>query len=286
METKVNYAMVGLFVIILGIMIIIIPLWLSSGLSNKVYHVYAVYINESVAGLSQGSTVKYNGVDVGAVKSISLNTKNPQEVIILLNIEEGTPITTATRATVMIQGLTGVGYVSLSGGAPNAPPLVAAANQPYPVILSKPSFFLRLDSIATKLTDNLDKLSTHMDQVLSPANQKAFSDTLANLDRVTTMLANNSASMNNSLQSANVVLKNTATASQQFPLIIKNIQSTELQLNQLMTQWNYLSRSVSGNTLPRVDDVLGNLQSLSQSVKQNPSVLIRGQANRPLGPGE
>lgn len=286
METKVNYAMVGLFVIILGVMIIVIPLWLSSGLSNKVYHVYAVYINESVAGLNQGSEVKYNGVSVGTVKSVSLNASNPQQVIILLNIEEGTPITTLTRATVMVQGLTGVGYVSLTGGSPTAPPLVAGPHQQYPVIQSKPSFFLRLDSIATKLADNLDKLSTHLDQALNQQNQKAFANTLANLDRITTTLANNSEKLNSSIQSADVVLKNTAVASQQFPLIIKNIQSTETQLNQLVLQWGYLSQSVNSTTIPKVNDVLGNLQSLSQSVKQNPSILIRGQQNRPLGPGE
>lgn len=272
METKVNYAMVGLFVIILGVMAIVIPLWLSSGLSNNVYHIYAVYINESVAGLSQGSAVKYNGVDVGTVKSISLNKRDSQQVIILLNIEEGTPITTATRATVMIQGLTGVGYVSLTGGAPHAPPLVAGPHQQYPVIQSKPSFFLRLDSIATKLADNIDKLSTHLDQALNQQNQKAFANTLANLDRITTTLANNSEKLNSSIQSADVVLKNSAIASQQF--------------NQLVLQWGYLSQAVNSSTLPKVNDVLGNLQSFSQSVKQNPSILIRGQQNRPLGPGE
>lgn len=286
METKVNYAMVGLFVIILGVMIIIIPIWLTSGISNKVYHTYSVYFNESVAGLTEGSTVKYNGVDVGNVKKIVLDLKNPQQVDILLNIQEGTPITTATRATVMIQGLTGVGYVSLSGGALNAPPLVATADQPYPVIKSIPSFFLRLDSIATKLADNIDKLSLNLDQLLNPVNQKAVTDTLVNLDKITTTFASNSAKLNNTIQSADIVLKNTAMASQQFPIVIQNVQSSAAQFNQLVQQWNYLSESLSGTTLPKVNNVIDNLQTLTKNVKQNPSILLRGQAAPPPGPGE
>lgn len=286
METKVNYAMVGLFVIILGVMIIIIPLWLTSGISNKIYHTYVVYFNESVAGLTEGSSVKYNGVDVGNVQKIILDLKNPQQVDILLNIQEGTPITTATRATVMIQGLTGVGYISLSGGAPNALPLVATANQPYPVIKSIPSFFLRLDSIATKLADNIDKLSLHLDQLLNPVNQKAVTDTLVNLDKITTTFASNSAKLNNTIQSADIVLKNTAMASQQFPIVIQNVQSSAAQFDQLIQQWNYLSESLSGTTLPKVNNVIDNLQTLTKNVKQNPSILLRGQAVPPPGPGE
>lgn len=286
METKVNYAMVGLFVIILGLMIIVIPLWLSSGITNKVYHTYAVYMNESVAGLSVGLAVKYNGVDVGSVKSIELNLQNPQQVDILLNIQEGTPITIATRATVMIQGLTGVGYVSLSGGYPNALPLVAAANQPYPVIKSKPSFFLRLDSVATKLADNIDKLSNSLNQLLNPANQKSVADTLANLDKITTTFANNSAKLNSSLQSADIALKNTALASQQFPIVIQNIHTSTEQLNQLIQQWGYLSQTINGTTLPKINSVVDNLQTFTKNVKQHPSILLRGQAPSAPGPGE
>ena len=286
METKVNYAMVGLFVIIFGLMIIIIPLWLSSGISSTVYNTYAVFMKESVAGLSQGSTVKYNGVDVGSVKSIQLDHLNTEQVDILLNIAEGTPITTATRATVMVQGLTGVGYVSLSGGKPNSPILVAAPGQPYPVIQSVPSFFLRLDSIATKLADNLDVLSKRLEQLLSPTNQQAITNSLVNLDKITTNLASNSAKLNNSIDSANIVLKNTAAASQQFPLVIKNVQTGTQQMDQMIQQWNYLGASLSGTTLPKINEVVGNLQSLTQTVKQNPSVLLRGQASPPPGPGE
>ena len=54
------------------------------GYSTKHYRMYAVYINESVSGLSVDAAVKYNGVDVGTVKSIQIDAENPQLVFILL----------------------------------------------------------------------------------------------------------------------------------------------------------------------------------------------------------
>lgn len=279
METKVNYGIVGLFVLILGAAIIIIPLWLSSSLSNKHYVIYAVHMYESVSGLSPNAPVKYNGVDVGTVKSIALNIKNPQEVDILLNIIEGTPITTATTATLSVQGLTGVANIELKGSDPKARPLVAKPNQPYPLIQSSPSFMAHL-------IDTINHVSDELSRLLNPANQRAIRNSLANIDRITSVFATNAAQLNSSIQSANIALHNTAVASQQFPIVVNNIKNDAEQFDQLVQQWNSLSSSLSNTTLPKVNDVLGNLQSFSQSVKQNPSVLIRGQQNRPLGPGE
>ncbi len=56
-------------------------------------------MHESVAGLGVNSAVKYNGVNVGSVKKTSLNNQNPEQVRLLLQIEEHTPITEGTTAT-------------------------------------------------------------------------------------------------------------------------------------------------------------------------------------------
>ena len=99
METKGYYAAVGFFVIVFLSIGLIIGLWLSVGVSTKSYNYYRIYIKESVAGLSVSAPVKYNGVDVGTVKKMALNPQNPNQVEILVAVEENTPITTATRAT-------------------------------------------------------------------------------------------------------------------------------------------------------------------------------------------
>ena len=113
METKVNYTVVGVVVIIFTVLFFTFTIWLSVGLEDIHYDKYAVYMNESVAGLAEKSSVKYNGVDVGFVASIELQQKDPSQVFLLLKVRQGTPITVETHAQLRSQGLTGIDYLEL-----------------------------------------------------------------------------------------------------------------------------------------------------------------------------
>ena len=86
MEPKVNYAVVGAFVVLLGVTILGAILWLGKTDYRGIYDRYYVYTRESVAGLSVDSTVKYRGVDVGRVKEVILNPENAEEVRVTLDI--------------------------------------------------------------------------------------------------------------------------------------------------------------------------------------------------------
>ena len=54
MEPKVNYLLVGLFVVVLGAASLAVVLWLSKGDYRGVYDRYYTYMRESVSGLSVG----------------------------------------------------------------------------------------------------------------------------------------------------------------------------------------------------------------------------------------
>ena len=99
MESKTNYTIVGVVVLILMAGLLSTGLWLSVGFNQKSYTNYTVYLHEAAAGLSEDAPVKFNGVQVGSVKEIKLNKNDPRQVEITLSIEEGTPITTSTSAT-------------------------------------------------------------------------------------------------------------------------------------------------------------------------------------------
>ena len=125
METNVNYTLVGAFVIILLASIIFVIIWLSSGLSLAQYSTYMIYMQESVAGLNVDAPVEYNGVDVGLVKEIELNRKNPQLVELTLGIKSNTPITMGTEAMLATRGITGITYIALKDKSADLRPLVA-----------------------------------------------------------------------------------------------------------------------------------------------------------------
>ena len=90
MDPRVNYTLVGLFVMGLGGALAVAIIWLSRGTEDKVYQTYVAYVYESVAGLNPRAPVKYRGVEVGQVRRISLDKNNPERVRLVLDIEKGT----------------------------------------------------------------------------------------------------------------------------------------------------------------------------------------------------
>ena len=133
MESKFNYTIVGLFVVVLFTGFIGVSFWLSTEGTIKRHVYYSIYVTESVSGLSKQSPVKFNGVDVGYVKDIEINQNNLQEVQIIVSVEADVPINQGTVAVLSSQGLTGIMYVELEAKAPSAPPIKLIAGQPHPI---------------------------------------------------------------------------------------------------------------------------------------------------------
>lgn len=272
MDSKVNYTVVGLFVIFLTAAIIFSIIWLSVGFYTKDYNTYEVYMNESVAGLNIDAPVRFNGVEIGKVKAINLHPENPQIVCILLDIIQGTPISVSTVAVLSTQGLTGVAYIDLLVKGLDKRPLLRLPGQKYPIIRSSPSLFLRIDQAITEITNDFNNISESLTSLLDVENRRTVKSTLKNLDRITGELAGKSKEIRS-------IIDNTATATKKLPHLFQSGQTTFGTIN---TQ-----------TLPKVNDILmgvqgvtNNLLDTSQTIKQNPAVLLRGQEPRPLGPGE
>ena len=87
MEEKVNFTIVGVFVLVLFSALIGGVLWLSSGKSYRTeYVLYRTYMNESVSGLNINAPVRYRGVEVGRVQQITLAPDNVEQVQVTLGI--------------------------------------------------------------------------------------------------------------------------------------------------------------------------------------------------------
>jgi len=296
LESKVNYTVVGLFVVLLGAALIFATFWLSNARRSQPYQTYIVIMHEAVSGLSTQAAVKFNGVQVGYIKSIALNPENPQEVRLILEIEQGTPITESTVAVLMAQGITGITYIGLKAKTARAPLLTAKPGQRYPVIPSVPSFLVQLDTVLQDVTTNLKALSKNFSGVFSQDNRLALSNTLNNIDKVTATLAKNSHQIDLSVKSASRLLHNTAVASEDFPEVIKELRSTLATVQDMTTRVAQTSDQVRNfseqampstvETLNRLRSVTVNLQQITREIARNPSVIVRGRALPPPGPGE
>lgn len=300
MDTKVNYTVVGLFVVLLTAALIGTIFWLSATRHTKTYAVYSVYMDEAVSGLSLQSPVKFNGVNVGFVKAMALSIKHPQQVHLLLDIEQGTPVTTSTVATLMAQGVTGLTYIGLENKSANAPPLKPKKKPPYPTIKSEPSLLMQLDDALREVTSNIKTLTTSVSQVFNQQNREHMGEILANTAEFTQTLANNSADLDSAIQSAERVLQNASNASNQFPQVMVQLRATlaslkgaSQQVKSTMGKAQTTIQAFNSQALPSAEDaidkmnsVLSDLKQVSSQLKQNPSAAVRGRLPPPPGPGE
>ena len=306
METRVQYVLVGLFVILLGGAGIAISLWLAFGDVTEHYRTYRVYMDESVTGLYVDAPVRYRGVEVGKVKRIELDPTNPQRVILTLAIREGVPIHQDTYAELRAQGLTGIASIELAGGSPDSPLLEPSPNNPEPVIRAGPSLFKRLDDAVSELIANLNRAAQDLDRLLSPDNRQRISASLEHIERVTAQLAEESETLASSIRDAGRFFRRAAEVTEEVPALIADVRSSARSVEAMAVTFREAgetlkrettagSRAIQGlgNALePRIDAVLASVTRLSENLDrlvrrldENPTLLIHGE-RLPPGPGE
>ena len=182
METKANYVLIGAFTILVSLLLLLFALWAAKYSSEKSWQEYAVVFNEPVTGLSEGSSVQYNGISVGTVDTLRLAPDDPRRVLARLRLQADTPVKADTRAKITMPSLTGTPIIQLTGGSPGSPSLADVDRREIPVIQTEAS---ALQNIA----DTANRLVARMDQVLSEDNVKRVSNTLANLEAMTGSIA-------------------------------------------------------------------------------------------------
>ena len=312
MESRVNYAAVGAFVIVLMLVLIAGIVWLSAGLGRHEYQYYVAYVTESVSGLNRNAPVKYRGVDVGVVREIGLRPGNPEQVRLLMAIESGTPVKEDTVAILSVQGLTGIAFIDLTGGSPQSPLLAARQGEPYPVIPTGPSLLARLDSAASQMFTNIERVSDSLTAFATDENQRAFHEALASIRAFTAQLEQvldeeNTEKIDESLaalhrvstalagraESIEDMIDNLHAASEGLPGTVEMLgdagESFSRTMNLAEGEVRYLSQQVT----PQAAAVLADLRRASESlerfaeaIENDPALLLHGRRERAAGPGE
>ena len=305
MEDKVNYTLVGAFVLVLGAALVAAVLWLAVGIGGqKKMDPYGSVMQESVAGLSVNAPVKYLGVDVGQVKQIRIDPQNSRQVLLRFMIERGTPIKQDTEAVLKTQCLTGIAYVELSGGSADSPPLLASAADPVPWIRSKPSLSARLENVLSSVLAGLDRLSGNLDAVLDADNRLALKQTLAGMATVAQALAAEQGAIRDGIRDAARTARLAAKAGEKLAPTMAQISESASAVDAASTRIGLAvdkaASSADGGvqqlrteTLPELARLISELNQLATAMRhlteqteRQPSSLLVGAPTRPAGPGE
>jgi phospholipid/cholesterol/gamma-HCH transport system substrate-binding protein len=187
METKASYVLVGAVTLLAIIAGLGFFLWLAKVQIDRTYARYDILF-DSVAGLGNASPVRFNGVDVGQVLSIDLSRSDPSRVRVSIEVSANTPVRQGTIARLESQGVTGVSFVGLEGGVPDAPALDRDPLTGVPVIPSETSVVQGLIDDAPDLLEEAISLLKDLSKFTSEENRTAVADILKNVDAATERL--------------------------------------------------------------------------------------------------
>ncbi len=188
MASQKTKFVVGLF-LVCGIGIALLAfIWLGMSRYFEKGRFYVTYFNESVQGLDKDSPVKYRGVSVGRVHSISV-APDSKLVKVVLKIETGMGLDTNMVAQLRSVGITGSVFIELDQKKRDEPDRSPPLSFPseYPIVASKPSELgeilrgiddilnkikaVDLEGISAKVKSNLDTIETAVQE----ANVKGLS---------------------------------------------------------------------------------------------------------------
>lgn len=314
MTPRSSYVLVGVFVLVLGALLIAGLLWLTTGGPPKDYDGYLVYMTDSVSGLNVDAEVKYKGVNVGRVSDIRLDPANPERVRIALLVLEDTPVKRDTVATLELLGITGIATINLSGGSRDSAALITPEGEEYPVIQSRPSLLVRLDDTVSELLASLISTSDRISNVLAPENQLAIAGILENTQELSGRLTSRADELAEVLTGTNRLLDRLDGATADLPALLAQLTSaagaleqmagnladaaiameaTSKDLQHTVVQSGADVRSFTSGTLPQASELLielretaSNLRSISESLESDPSQVLFGAPPPEPGPGE
>lgn len=188
MNGRNSYLIVGIFVSIGLVTLIVMSFIFAGGRSTEPTTRYIIFFQRDVSGLTLGAPVRYLGVRVGEVNTMSLTTHDFTEVRVDLEVLQSTPITAATYASLAFQGVTGVAFISLAADQNGQTNKLVADDFEYPVIPTRDTGLAALLSDAPEITRKVTQLLDQASQLLDENNQAALAGSLANIEAMTESL--------------------------------------------------------------------------------------------------
>lgn len=276
METRAHHVIIGAFTIGIFLLALGFVLWLSKSSVDRTFNDYDIVFTEAVTGLSTGGLVQYNGIKVGEVRELHLAPDDPRKVIARVRIDASAPVKMDTRAKLGLQGVTGVAFIQLSGGAPSSPPLLPSAEHPVPVIPSEESALSKLLASGSDIVVSANDAMLRMNQILSDDNIKHVSMLLEHVDTLSGALADQRGDLS-------VALRQMAEATADLKTTLAKIDRAADSTNALMRDNARATLEAAQRALDAVDKVAASAGALVEDNRAAIST-FSNQGLRQIGP--
>jgi phospholipid/cholesterol/gamma-HCH transport system substrate-binding protein len=284
MESRANYALVGLFTLAVLAALFGFVYWFNSGAAGRKQYVRVIF-SGTVTGLARGSSVLFNGLRVGEVTRIELQPEDPRRIYAVIQVDSSTPLRVDTRARIEAQGLAGVVAVQLLGGAPDAAVLTAQPGQAMPVIIAERSEFQDIiETVRTIAKRADDVLGTF--EGLVKENAGPISNTVRNVEKFSAALGDNSEGVDKLMESFGAIAETITPLSQKLQTLSEELTGVVRSVDRdkvsaIVENFDKFTAALGGSSEDVgkvVKDVASITQKLNTAADQVEGVLKSAQA--------
>lgn len=320
MEAKRDLALVGLFVLVAGAVLVGTVFAISGafGRSAKTYHAYFPF----AGGIEPGATVRYaGGPRVGRVERARIDPQNPSRIEVTLSVQSDLPVKTDSKVKIMSMSPLGDNHLEVLPGSSQAPLAPDGSLLPSDAYVDFNAITAQINNIAPQaqqllhtLNDRATELKVTVDRVNDLLNAQNRANLSATLADTHDMIAENRPQIKSTLQhlnGASVKLepllndlrKTSDQANKALNHIDEMVGENRTDVRQAVTELRKTLTNMTGLTArldqtldvnsENIDELLENMRHVSENlkeftdlIKRRPSTLIRSSNPRDHKPGE
>lgn len=266
MEAEARYTLVGTIVLIFTLLLVAGLVWLAGGADRVSYRHYTIYFShQSMDGLDIGSAVKMRGIKVGVVDSYQFAGGGQDAVRMDIKVAQDTPIRSNAEALVKRNIVTGLATIEIRNPDATSPLLTEVLpNERYPVIAEGKSDLDNVANAVSQLAENGAQVLDKINLLLSDANRKGISDTIQNLQAISSNLANNKQALNAAVQSVHDAAESFRLAGISISQAAGTTQSSIVGLGKNADGAIKQATSAMENLQRQTTDVSNRLQGLAE----------------------
>lgn len=266
MEKNSHYLFVGIFVSIAFFALIIFVIWLAGTHDGRNYNRYTVYFHDAVNGLQESAVVQYRGIEVGRVKDVRLSANRSDLIKVDIEIDENTPITAQSEASLATLGITGLVFINLTTpeDGEKTPPQIVEGEK-YPVIQGKGTQLSKLFQDIPEISKKILDIANKLDSVLNEENVSNLQGTIKNINEVSGQL--NALMSDKNVENINTSLQNVTNASAEIENIVKKFDQTAGKIEQATDSINDVINRNKGNIDRFAGDGLNQITEMTRETK-------------------
>ncbi|GKX36010.1 MAG: organic solvent ABC transporter substrate-binding protein [Rhizobiaceae bacterium MnEN-MB40S] len=250
METKANYTIVGIVIILIITAGFMGVYWMATANNQGETARLEIRIPGSASGLSVGAPVLFNGIRVGSVRSLTIDGVDPNYVLAMTEVRATAPVYASTKAVLGIQGLTGSAHIELSGGNTSDLNILEEAVEKgsYAVLTADESSVTNLLATADAILQRVNKAVVGIEEFVTTA-KGPLTQTVQNAEKFSEALAANSGGVDS-------FLKNVSSLS-------KTLEGVSGKLEGLVTRAEAIVAAVEP---AKVSEIVQNVETVSKNI--------------------